>query len=457
MATQPITNQQELPGAERWRFPLAALHEFFTDALDEVTHGNRSYHIWMASLTLVMCAGAWAYTAQLSQGLTVTGMHDHVSWGLYISNFTFLVGVAAAAVVLVLPTYVLHNVAFKKAVLIGEAMAVAAVVMAIAFVVVDVGGPARLWHVTPLIGVFNWPQSLLAWDIVVLNVYLVINISVPFYILFSHYRYQEPNPRVYVPAMLMSILWAVSLHLVTAFLFAGLAARPHWNNSLMGPRFLATAFTAGPALMILVLQIISKQTAYQIRQETIQKLALVVTVAAQITVVMTISEMFKEFYFPTHHSLSSQYLFFGLHGHHALRAWIWTAVAMIVVATVVLSVHRLRKRSWTLNASCLLLFFGILIEKGLGTVVPGFIPENWGKIHEYLPTGTELMITAGIWAGGAFLFTILAKVGVAVELGELRVTPSAQNGLAPDITQRYPAAPIDEWSENERLGKGAKP
>ncbi|MCU0226135.1 MAG: polysulfide reductase NrfD [Bryobacterales bacterium] len=400
------------------------MREFVVDAVDEATHGSRAYHLWMATLTLIMCCGAYAYSTQLSTGLAVTGMHDHVSWGLYISNFTFLVGVAAAAVVLVLPTYVLHDVAFKKAVLIGEAMAVAAVVMAIGFVVVDVGGPARLWHVTPMIGVFNWPQSLLAWDIVVLNVYLIINVTVPFYILFSHYRNREPDPRFYVPAMLMSILWAVSLHLVTAFLFAGLAARPHWNNALMGPRFLATAFTAGPALMILVLQVISKQTAYKIRTETIAKMALVVTVAAQITVVMTISEMFKEFYFPTHHSMSSQYLFFGLDGHHALRPWIWTAIGIIVLATAILSIHKLRRNPWTLNVACVLLFIGILIEKGLGTVVPGFIPENWGKIHEYVPTSTELVVSAGIWAGGAFLFTILAKVGVAVELGQIRVSPA---------------------------------
>lgn len=432
MATQPVTNNETLGESRNPVIPFAALGEFFRDAMDEATHGSRAYHVWMAVLTLIMCCGAYAYTTQLAVGLGVTGMHDHVSWGLYISNFTFLVGVAAAAVVLVLPTYVLHDVAFKKAVLIGEAMAVAAVVMAIGFVVVDVGGPARLWHVAPVIGVFNWPQSMLAWDIVVLNVYLVINISVPFYILFSHYLNREPNPRIYVPAMLMSILWAVSLHLVTAFLFAGLAARPHWNNALMGPRFLATAFTAGPALMILVLQVISRQTDYKIRPETIHKMALVVTVAAQITVVMTISEMFKEFYFPTHHSMSSQYLFFGLDGHHALRGWIWTAIAMIVLATAILSVHKLRRNPWSLNGACILLFFGILIEKGLGTVVPGFIPENWGNIHEYVPTATELTVTAGIWAGGAFLFTILAKVGVAVELGELRVSPENDPDSAPD-------------------------
>ncbi|HYI97879.1 MAG TPA: NrfD/PsrC family molybdoenzyme membrane anchor subunit, partial [Bryobacteraceae bacterium] len=144
------------------------LIQFFRDSVAEVTHGGWAYHAWMAFLTLLMCLGAFAYSVQLREGLSATGMYDSVSWGLYISNFTFLVGVAAAAVTLVLPTYILHDVDFKQAVLIGEGLAVSALIMAISFVVVDVGGPARLWHVIPGIGVMNWPRSMLAWDILVL-------------------------------------------------------------------------------------------------------------------------------------------------------------------------------------------------------------------------------------------------------------------------------------------------
>ena len=406
--------------------PLAS---FFREGLAEVTHGSRRYHLWMASLTFLMCCGAFAYSVQIRQGLAATGMHDHVSWGLYISNFTFLVGVAAAAVVLVLPTYVLNDLDFAQAVLIGEAVAVAAVVMAIAFVVVDVGGPARLWHLIPVIGIFNWPRSMLAWDILVLNGYLLINLALPFYILFAHYRGRTPDKRHYLPAVMLSIVWAVSLHLITAFLYAGLPARPYWNNALLGPRFLATAFTAGPALIIIILQTLRRVTDFVVEEATIQKIALVVTVAAQISLVMLISELFTEFYRTTHHGLSAQYLYFGLHGHNMLRPWIWTSIAMSVAATGMLSVHTIRTRERFLRLACFLLFAAILIEKGLGTIIPGFIPEPWGRIDEYFPTWVEIVVSVGIWALGCFVFTILCKIAIPIELGRRRYAGSSPAGV----------------------------
>jgi Ni/Fe-hydrogenase subunit HybB-like protein len=400
--------------------PRPPLVQFFLDGLHEVTQGSRAYHVWMAVLTFLMCCGAWAYSLQLREGLGVTGMHDHVSWGLYISNFTFLVGVAAAAVILVMPTYVLKDYDFARAVLFGEAMAVAALVMAIAFVVVDVGGPARLWHLIPVIGIFNWPSSMLAWDILVLNGYLAINLLIPFYILYSHYRGRRPVKKYYVPAVFFSIIWAVSLHLVTAFLYAGLPARPFWNTALMGPRFLATAFTAGPALMIIILALLDKYTDLKIEGITLHKLSLVVTIAAQVCIIMLISEIFTELYRTTHHGLSAVYLFFGLHGKNSLAPWIWTSIAMTVTATAVLSVHSLRRQPKYLYPACGVLFVAILIEKGLGTIIPGFIPEPWGKVDEYMPTWVELMVTLGVWAMGAFVFTVLAKAAIPIEVGRLR-------------------------------------
>ena len=215
------------------------LKSFLLDALDAVTKGGIRYHIWMATLTMIMLIGAYAYSIQLEYGLQVTGMNDHVSWGLYISNFTFLVGVAAAAVMLVLPTYILKDMDFSKAVLIGEGMAVSALIMCLAFVTVDMGGPARLWHIIPGIGVFNWPQSMLAWDVLVLNGYLLLNLLIPFYILFTRYSNKTPEKKYYVPFVILSVGWAFGIHLVTAFLYAGLIAKPFWNSSLLGPRFLA--------------------------------------------------------------------------------------------------------------------------------------------------------------------------------------------------------------------------
>jgi molybdopterin-containing oxidoreductase family membrane subunit len=399
---------------------LRAFSDFVRDGAREATTGGVVYHVWMAALTLIMCVGAWAYSVQLDEGLAATGMTDSVSWGLYISNFAFLVGVAAAAVILVLPTYIFKDVDFARAVLIGEALAVAAVVMAISFVVVDVGGPARLWHVVPMIGILNWPQSLLSWDILVLNGYLVLNLGIPFYILFSHYRGRTPNPRYYVPFVFLSIFWAVSLHLVTAFLFAGLPSRPFWNSALLGPRFLATAFTAGPALIIIVLGIIRRFTEMEVGNDTIRKLALVVTVAAQITLVMLISELFTEFYSSTHHSDSARYLYFGLDGKTGLVPWIWSSIALNVAATVALSIHRVRHHLPSLYVCCAALFVAIEIEKGMGTIIPGFIPEPWGNIVEYAPTWVEWTVSLGILAIGCFVFTVLAKVAIPIESGRLR-------------------------------------
>ena len=398
---------------------MKVFRKLVKDSIVYLTHGGIYYHIWMAVLTALMLVGMYCYFLQLEYGLSVTGMNDRVSWGLYISNFTFLVGVAAAAVMLVLPTYVLHDIDFKQAVLIGEGMAVAALIMCLAFVVADMGGPARLWHIIPFIGVFNFPNSMLTWDVLVLNGYLFINLSIPFYILFKRYQGKTPNPKIYIPGVIISVFWAFAIHLVTAFLYQGLQARPFWNNALLGPKFLASAFAAGPALIIIALAVIRKFTEFRIEDKTIKKIAMVVTVAAQINLIMLISELFKEFYAPTHHSESAYYLYFGLHGKSKLVPWIWTAISMNVIATVTLTFHKLRNNLTILYMACGLLFLAIWIEKGFGLIVPGFIPGPWGKIAEYFPTLIEVGVTIGIWAMGAFIFSILARTGIAIEMGKL--------------------------------------
>lgn len=398
----------------------AVTRSFVRDAFRSATNGGTGYHIWMGALTFLMLMGAYAYSIQLREGLVVTGMTDYVSWGLYISNFTFLVGMAAAAVMLVLPAYILKDIDFKGAVLIGEGLAVAALVMCLGFVIVDLGGPSRAWHLIPIIGLFNWPQSMLAWDVIVLNGYLFINLTIPAYILFKHYQGKQPSRKIYLPGVFLSVFWAVGIHLVTAFLYAGLPSRPFWNSSLLGPRFLASAFAAGPALIILVLALIRRFTDYTVRDETLNKIAMVVTVAAQINLIMLGSEIFKEFYAPTEHSSSAQYLFFGLEGHNSLVPWIWTGIGLNLIATLGLTMHRFRQRLSLLFAACIALFAGIWIEKGMGLIVPGFIPSQWGQIVEYSPTWVEIGVAVGIWSLGAFIFTVLVKVAVPVELGAVR-------------------------------------
>ena len=390
---------------------------FIRDGVWSMFRGGRGYWLWLGLLGVVIAAGALAYGVQLRDGLIVTGMSDQVSWGFYIANFAFLVGIAAAAVLLVIPAYIFHRKDIKSVVLIGEGLAVAAVLSAMLFVVVDLGRPDRALHMLPIIGSLNFPQSMLAWDVLVLNGYLALNLAIPFYVHYCHYQGREPNPRAYFPFVVLAIFWAISIHTVTAFLFSANTARPFWNIALLGPRFIATAFVSGPALIIIVLQLIRRYTSYPVPSSVIDTLALIMTVALQISLFFIGVELFTDFYNEGAHAASVRYLYFGLEGMNALVPWIWSALAMNLVAVVILTIHPLRRQRRFLNIACVLAFFGIWIEKGMGFVVPGFIPTPLGEVFEYSPTAVELVLSAGIWAFGALVFTLLARASIAIETG----------------------------------------
>lgn len=299
-------------------------------------------------------------------------------------------------------------------------MAVAAVITAILFVVVDVARPDRLWHIIPGLGKFNFPISLLAWDVVVLNVYLFLNLFISFYILFKHYQGKKPNFRAYFPWVLLAIAWAFSIHTVTAFLFSANSARPFWHTALLGPRFIASAFVSGPALIIIAFQIIRKFTHYPVNQSVIDTLAVIMTGALQISLFFVVVELFTDFYNEGAHAASIHYLFLGLGGFSALKPWIWSALALNVIAVIILTIHPLRRNMFFLNIACALSFVGIWIEKGMGLVIPGFIPTPLGEIFEYTPTYPEVVISIGCWACGILVFTIMAKATIPIELGTVR-------------------------------------
>lgn len=399
---------------------VRALFSFGWDAAREVVRGSRTYYAWIAALSCVIATGAYAYSLQVREGLAVTGLNDVVTWGLYISNFTFLVGVGSAVVLLIIPTYVLKDTDFRSSVLIGAGLGVAALVMSLAFVTADMGGPTRLWHMAPIVGVFNFPASMLTWDVLALNGFLALAVFVPFYILFARYRGAEPNAKLYVPLYFVMVFWAVGAHMVTAFLYAGLPARPFWHSSLLGPRFLASAFAAGPASMIVVLLAIRRYTAYQVEPATLNKLALMATIAGQVNLDMLAAELFVEFYSPTEHGHSATYLFFGLDGHYGLVPWVWTSIATNVVTVVLLMINPIRRNLNVLPWLCGALFAAIWVEKGMGLIVPGFIPSPLGEIADYAPSLVEIAVSLGIWALGALVFTILVRIAIPIELGQLR-------------------------------------
>lgn len=536
--------------------------------------GDWRYYTWMGVLTAICLLGLNAYCKQFAHGLITTGMSDEVSWGVYIANFTFLVGVAAAAVMMVIPVYIYNNEELHDLVIFGELLAVAAIFMCLAFVTVDLGRPDRFWHLIPGLGEFNFPASMLSWDVIVLNGYLVLNVHICGYLLYCRYQKKTPAKWFYVPFVFIAIFWAISIHTVTAFLYVGLGGRPFWNSSIVGPRFLASAFTAGPALIILAIQVVRRVTALRpeayaaqqagaapgkaipqravtpadlellarhlpafaaiasetrtsllpgllvleaapgdvllrqgetdrhaffvlkgrivvereesgrhritrsagpgeqfgevsalagtprmataIAEEATQILRVpadvlrkwmktaamnkvvharmaerlmitdralmtlrgIVQVSMLINVFLLVCEVFKEFYSGNLHGISAKYLFVGLHGHHALVPWIWTAIALNLVAMVLLILPVSRTLKW-LNLTCVLAIVGIWIEKGMGLVIPGFIPSPLGAVVEYAPSLNETLVCLGIWAFGLLCYTLFLRMAVPILQGRL--------------------------------------
>jgi len=398
--------------------------------------GDWRYHIWMTLLTVVALFGLNAYAKQLVEGLATTGMTDQVSWGLYIANFTFLVGMAAAAVMLVIPVYVFRNRELHDLVIFGELLAVAAVIMALLFVVVDMGRPDRFLH---LFRRFNFPISMLTWDVIVLNGYLLLNLHICGYLVYCAYRKRPPAKSFYIPFVFIAILWAISIHTVTAFLYVGLGGRPFWNSAIIVPRFLASAFAAGPAFLILVLLVIERFTRYQVPDKAIATLRSIVTVSLLINLFMLGSEVFTELYAGSAHAVSWKYLLFGVHGHSALVPWIWTAIALECLAAVWLLIPQ-RRSDVAMSVACAFIVIGIWIEKGMGLIVPAFVPSPLGEIVEYVPTWNEILICFGIWAFGLLLFTIFVRISIPVLSGRMTFDREYDPNL-PDSPQRASLEP----------------
>lgn len=385
-----------------------------------VTRGNRYYWAWIAFLVVLIVSGGLAYWDQVSVGLATTGMRDQVSWGLYIGNFTFLVGVAAAAVVLVIPAYIYDWKPIREIVIYGELLAVSAIIMCLLFVLVDIGRPDRFWHLLPPFGHLNFPESLLAWDVLVLNIYFLLNFVVVTHILYRAFHGRSYDKRLVVPLVLLSIPMAVGIHTVTAFLFNGLAARPYWNASILAPQFLASAFCSGPAILLLVLQLLRRFTQFEIRDEAIWKIAELMAYAMFLNLFLHGSEIFKEFYSDTEHLLYTRYWFLGLGEHRTLVPFAWGAVGLNLLAFVLFVIPWTRRNWVTLNIGCLAIYFGVYIEKGMGLIIPGLTPDALGEIYVYLFTASEFRVAAGVFSIGFLVFTLMLKVAVPISLGEFQ-------------------------------------
>ena len=386
--------------------------------IEKAFSGTRAYRLWILCLLAVIAAGFACYLRQLNYGLAITGLSRDVTWGLYIAQFTFLVGVAASAVMVVLPYYLHHAKAFARITILGEFLAISAVTMCMLFIFVDMGQPSRVLNVM----LYPTPHSMMFWDMVSLSGYLVLNATIALVTLRAE-REDVAPPRWIKPVIILSIPWAVSIHTVTAFLYNGLPGRSLWLTAILAPRFLASAFASGPALLILLCMLIAKVTAKPLPREPIEKLSVIVTYAMSVSIFFVLMELFTVFYSGIpEHAESLRYMFAGLEGHTALVPWMWTSMLLGAVSLVLLLVPRYRANQRLLALACGMVFFSLWIDKGIGLIVAAFVPSPLGAVTEYGPTLMEAVIALGIWAVGALILTVLYRIALSVRSGSLLET-----------------------------------
>ena len=379
--------------------------------LEKALKGSQAYWGWLLVLVIIIGAGFVTYLYQFSEGLKITGMSRDVSWGFYIGQLTYFVGVAASGVMVVLPYYLHDFKAFGRITILGEFLAVASIVMCGLFVMVDLGNIPRMLNIV----LYPNPTSILFWDMIVLNMYLLLNIVIGWNVL-SAERKGMHYPKWVKTLIYISIPWAFSIHTVTAFLYAGLPGRHYWLTAIMAARFLSSAFASGPAILILICMIVRKVSKFDPGEVQIRTLGGIVTYAMILNVFFFLLEIFTAFYsqIPGHmHPIV--YLFAGLDGYDKLVPWMWTAAFFGIASVVMLVIPSVRRNLKTLTIACICIVIATWIDKGFGLVIGGFIPNPFERVFEYWPTTPEIVISMGVWATGFFVLTVLYKIAVTVK------------------------------------------
>jgi Ni/Fe-hydrogenase subunit HybB-like protein len=406
----------------------AKLTAFAKAATGHVLQGSRQYYAWMGGLIALLLAGLFTYYQQVQHGLIITSARHLNPWGtLAYAQFPFFVGVAAGAVLIVIPAHLYHREDFEEIAVFGEALAVSAVVVSIASVLTMLGSLERLLYIFPVVGTPNFPQSMLTWDVIVLNGYLALNLVIPGYTLYKAYHTENPH-RWLKYLIYLSIPWAISIHTVTAFIIVANPTRHLWFTALMVPRFLTSAFVAGPALMILILLTIRRLgpsesgfPGIDVQDRTLFTLGHIVLIALLANLFSVMSEIFTLGYSKTTHWASMEYLLFGLEHHgelfNMLTPVMWASILLEVAAVLILLHPRTRYAIPTLTIGAAAGLVGIFFEKGVILFLSVFIISPLGQVYEPAFTVPEVVMSVSLWALGALVFTVLAKAAIGIRRG----------------------------------------
>lgn len=416
------------PTVARLRVSVRNVWRFVADSAIMAVVGTRQYYAWLGALGILLVLALYSYYLQFTTGSILLGVRQQIPWGLYIALWGYFVEIGTGAVIVLAFAYIRYdNRTFRRQSIIAGGLAISGIIAGLAAVVVDLGRPTRMFNLMPITGTMNFPDSMFAWDTIVLSGYLFI-VLIAFAVLLYR-RFTRHSLGRWVGWMLFLLVpWALWILIVDPFIFGGIAARGPWNSAIIAPRFIMGAVAVGPAATIITITLLERYTRVKevfgswIPDSYLTYLGGIMLIALVGTLVIFVSEVFVSGYARTAHWVPIQYLLIGVehHGHvyDALVPWTWTMIGLQVAAILILLPvpfpHTRRSRFW-LQIASVATVISIFIDKII-LVVSGFVITPLGEIYEYTPSLPEVMVSLGTLAVGLLAVTILLRVGLAIEI-----------------------------------------
>ncbi len=406
---------------------MQKIWDFTTDFLPELFKGGKLYYTWLGFLSLCILLGLFPMYTILTKGLIVTGLTDQVSMGQFLANFIYTAHIAAAAILVVIPGFVYKRPDMRNLAVLGEIIAIGFVASGLVFVLFHMGRPDRLWHMLPFVGYPNFPNSMLVFDALTLNVYLVLNLIAVSMFLYKRYYDKNVHVPFYHFIVWWAIMWGPLIHIITAAVLGNNARMFAWNTAVLPFAFLSMAGASGPSIVIIIFLLIRKYTRLAIPDSAIDILRKMIVWSLGIMLLVFVSEDFAVLYNSTAHAEPLKFAMFGHHGLNDYVPWFWGIMACFVVTLIALLFQRVYKSyDFWLPIMCFIIAGAILLEKPFLLMFPSFSPSPLGEYTVYHTTQIEFLSVVAIWAIGMLVMTLLLKGAISIILGDVSGERRAQ-------------------------------
>jgi len=409
---------------------------------------GRAGQIWTGVLCLLILNGVVSYIFQLKYGLSVTGMSNYVSWGIYISNFVFFVAISLVGS-LISAILKLSNAKWSIPLTrIAEIIAVANIMFAGLIIIVDMGRPDRITNIL----IYGRIQSPIVWDVLVVSTYLVISILLLYIPLLpdlallrdkmkglpkwqhqlykilslgwigSEEQYRILHKSVNMLAVII-IPVALGIHTVTSWLFAS-TLRGGWNSTNFGPYFVAGAFVVGAAGVIALMYVARRNYNLEkyLTDDIFDKMGKLLVMLSLVYTYFTINEyLTPAFKMMGGEKALIQDLFIG---HFA--PMFWGVQIFGVIIPVIVMLFKNGRKPLPLFIVAVMTIIGAWFKRYLIVIPTLFHPylpaiEQNGvpKVISYFPTWHEWSITAASLAGSLLVITILFRYLPFISMWEI--------------------------------------